>query len=281
MFFVSSERRQSSRAFDKFVQHGNEVLTHPAVIARLGTLASELLVLTNSAFLPNLRHGEFRVPKAETHSDNVALIPLTEGQAEKVYDMIGDDLLRGHVVRQWTPEEAVSSNRYGISVSIEELDALRQPVPKPLVLNKSEQDAITSNGLSDSQLGRMSTSLRWGNPGNNNLYISRPRVMIRSQLLDVGPIETGAVLAHEFVHAQDVLEDGWLFNTTRYGGATESRAYHVCAEIYDAMGSDSPMARWTMDLDEQRKQRIGNIEYPFTPDDGWLKILLDSGALEG
>lgn len=98
--------------------------------------------------------------------------------------------------------------------------------------------------------------------------------MVRNSLLDDGPADAAACVAHEFAHVQDVLEDGWLYDTFRYGGASELRGYHVSAEIFNALGGDSLFAKRSIKLDEYREQQIGNTEYPFTPDDETLQTLV-------
>jgi len=270
MSFASSEERAAFEVFNRFVEAGNQVLRDPAVIARLGNVACELDEILNTAFMPNLRHGVFVAPEFQRNCDNLAVVPLTDEQADNAYEVTAP-LDTEFPVRIWSPQEAATSARYGLALP-EELEALSQSGP--------EGTAKTPvKGLRPKTLAR--TQTQWGREPepDGRYWIKRPKLLIRRSLLLGPPEASGAVMAHELVHASDLMEDGPLYATPLYGGASELRAYHVGAEVYRITGVDGLEAEDSKWLDSLREQEIGHTDWPFTPNQALMDAMRASGKI--
>ncbi|HSX35687.1 MAG TPA: hypothetical protein VLH84_02005 [Patescibacteria group bacterium] len=269
MLFVSAEQRLASASFDTFVQYTDGVLRDPAVAARLGGIASDLRSVNSSAFLPNIRGGTFVVPRRQRGTDNLAIVPLTDEQADNAYAVTAP-LSAEPPVREWSAQEAASSTRYGLELA-EELEAVFQDGPQ------GEANAPSLKGL---RPGTMATTrATFGSEADGLYWATRPVLMIRNRLLHSGAVACGATVAHEEVHALDILEDGPLYGTLTYGGATELRAYHVGATIYRVYDVDTLEAQESILLDLLRKQEVGNTSWPFTPNALLMNAMIRTGKI--
>lgn len=269
-YHPNPEQNAVSKAFDNFQAHFVETISNPTVRAELGEIAIELEHIHSSAFVPNLRNGLFVIPKKHKGNDNLAIVPLTEKQADNAYEVTAR-LDEGEAVRTWgSYSEAATSTRYGLELP-DELDSLfREGSP-------GEANAPSLKGLRSGTLARTTASLN--RTSNGTYWVSRPNLLVRRRLLDDSPSENGALIAHETIHVSDLLEDGALYGTLTYGAATELRAYHVGATICKAARLDSALARDSMRIDALREQEIGNTDKPFTPNPLLMSVLQKEGKI--
>jgi hypothetical protein len=269
MSLSSSEQLAASAAFDGFIEATNNILLDPAVVAHLGEIASEVQRVSDTAFLPNIRNGRFEIPMSQKGNDNLAIVPLTDEQADNAYEITA--LLNTEPpVRAWFRQEAVKSSRYGLELA-DELDAFFQEGPP------GAANAPALKGLRNGTTAR--TAAIFGCTPDGLYWVSRPNLMIRSRLLELGSLVGGATVAHETIHVADLLEDGPLYGTLTYGGATELRAYHVGAAIYRVTGIDTPDGRDSIWLDSVREQEIGNTTRPFTPNSALMDTMIRTGKI--
>lgn len=267
--YTSPEQKAISAAFDSFQSHLAETLSNPAVRAELGEIAVELEHIHSTAFAPNLREGLFVIPREHEGNDNLAIVPLTEEQADNAYEVTAP-LNEGGPVRIWPGSEAATSARYGLELP-DELNSLFQEGPP------GDANAPSLRGLRPNTLARTTASLN--RTSNGTYWVSRPNLMIRRRLLKENPIENAALIAHETIHVSDLLEDGALYGTLTYRAATELRAYHIGATICKAAHHDSPLARDWVFLDMLREYEIGNTDRPFTPNHFLMSVLQKEGKI--
>lgn len=274
MVFISGEQREASRAFDAFIEHTEETLRNPAVAAELGAIATEILQITDTAFLPNIRSGTFLVPEQQRGSANLAFMPLTEEQADNAY-AITTSFAEEPGIRFWSADEAAVSERYGLELP-GELEAIFRKGPEGGL--KGNTNSVGLKGLRPSVLARTQATI--GLTPSGEYWAARPRLMIRSSLLQKNPPEAcGAMVAHEAIHASDALEDGPLYGAYTYGGASELRAYYVGAVVARLTGAVSADGQNPAQVEKLRLQELAHMNGPFTPNATLMRVMADMNVI--
>jgi len=74
--FVSSESRHTTEYIEHSVDRFREVLKSEQLLARLGEKASTLVALTDDFYIPNVVHGEVRIPDSLLESDRLPIFAL-------------------------------------------------------------------------------------------------------------------------------------------------------------------------------------------------------------
>ncbi len=288
MFYVSMERRSLSSAFDSFVESTDKALRNPLVATKLGSLTSELLRINQTVFLPNLKDGAFHIPSSQKNSDNVALVPLTNQQADQT-DVVMAPMTDDRQVRYFTPEQSTQSITYGLNMTLSEIDSFFDAVPAP----EASGETSDSNNPPPKQyinaeyrpntLAKTSTTVHRykgvKDPGFREYSVSRPLITVRRSILSEGDAICGSLVAHEYVHALDAVTDGPMYLTQKHDVASESRGYHITAVVLRAFGIDTPMARSFIELDDFRASQVSDARYPFLPNQPTTDRLISDGRV--
>ncbi len=268
MYYSRSERLSQIAAYDRYVENAEQALQNSRVANRLGDLAGELLQMLNICFLPNVRSGRFVIPVHKKLEEKVAVLPITNIQATHAHDVM-TFYRTERPAKTWVKDWSAASDRYSLDLS-DKIDA--------------HYNGLSSLGEEEYRLGFAPrvTALTWYDyrRSNNGEYqVLWPRILVRRKLANHEVLTTyGATLAHELVHAADILADGPIFDMAEYICASELRAYHVSAIIHEETGTMTDAGRYDLSIDVHRQLENPDTQ-PFRPTPRLQDYLVGMGCL--
>jgi len=218
MFLSDLKTRFRGEVFDYMVEQTQIALHDPVVVKKLGGLAAELSSVTDTLFLPDIRHGEIVIPNSQKDTINPVFFPMTSKEALDAGRLTRS--VHQKPVRLWEITEPLYSEAYDIKMDLDEIWETMEPRQKP-------KDPVKPKGRGSDPLRTVAAMRRCVCIEDNRFATSRPIIFVRQALMLKGSKACGGTLAHEAVHAWDALRDGPLYEGTPYLSATEYRAYHV------------------------------------------------------
>lgn len=244
-FFISAEQQRRSEKFDTLVESTDTVLRLPETKRALGRLARQLRVINAQAFLPNMRHGQFRTPLQYRKAPYTALMPITNEEAENANYLVAP-ILNQHPF-SWKANSIVHSKPYHM-----ELDVRK-------VLYSPDTPILTTGGLRENSLARTMAYIRPTQDGRR-VTVSRPAEVIRDCVVSESVRGQAKTVAHEHVHSLDVINDGPLYFFDDHGVASEVRAYHVTNAIAERSASWENTNAFAV---ESLRRRYASSKHPF------------------
>lgn len=254
-FIASSEQCVRSREFDEFVAAADEYLRLPRVQAKLGGLADMLIKINSEAFLPNYRHGEITTPRSVRSLARVALLPVSSSEAEAIYPALNNyTYTEEPQVHPWS--EMYTAEHYGIEksyIDLVELWAARSNVTRRSKFSGKQGLRRHAEAHTQSKI----------HPTPDGAWIlSRPSVVAKYDLDYDNPTIKGARVAHEHLHAHDIMSDGPLNLLFDFAVASEVRAYSVhAAHLRDEDILDDPKDQAS--LIESARLKYGDPDSPY------------------
>ncbi len=273
-------------AFERLQEKTDAALRDAQIRDALGEIATELLDINERIFLPNYRDGKFFTPKEQHDTRNLAVIPMTAWQARTAGRRV-QPLLSDTASYRYESVDDLPGRRstvYGIEVG-EELEASYHDLAQRYhPVRRSEADTLgrhrvfsllrRSDGLGENTTARttVENGISFDNQGQPSLYSSRPVTVIRDTLATQPYFAAGAIMAHEEVHASDVLRDGVAYFGHAIAAATELRAYYVQAQL-SRRGQDPSLAARKAFRVEATRLALADPNQPFVPTDALRRAL--------
>jgi hypothetical protein len=224
MFVTRAEYQEGCRAFDRTMQAMDLVLRDPRVIQEIGGLSMQLLEVAQSSFFPNLKDGRYVEPPSRAEDAGPAIIPMTDTNADHANELIAP--LREDFIWQRPAASAGIFRPYNIDVA-QEIEEMLNEGPA-----ETEVQSSLAKGLRPNSGARTQALVGISEDGLCHVT-SRPVVTIREKHIAKNLTLAGAIAAHEAVHALDILENPLGYATLSGGVASELRAYHVTAAVYE------------------------------------------------
>ena len=195
--FHSSEARQRNAYIENVTARSTEFLERPEVIAKMGSIATDLHAIASNIFVPNIRDGVISIPKKYRDSDATPAIPSRTN--EQLYTAPGTarptPAQRKHVYQAFlhlkleseTPEQSL-----GI------VDTKMQTIATgPFTLEKSQGAMVRSE-----RLDVMLNSRQDGTLLPHLLFDGRPLLVLNQ---DYGNL-TLPPLMHEYTHVRQRMQ---------------------------------------------------------------------------
>lgn len=273
-FFVPAEQRERSAQFERYLNCADEVLRNPTVREYLGGVSVDRLInIYQTAFLPNMKHGVLTAPRREAKSSRLAILPVSDAEADNVFESTHPFLDAYYPVS--TPmEESFSSSTYGIVMSTQQVRSeLFSGVP---LQGAGNQPSV--NGLRSGTTARTTMNFNLGkdHKGIESFLQSRPLQIVRSAILTRPDYAVGAIAAHEGVHVDDILNDGPMYGTLLYGACSELHGYFVSSAVNYIYGNNDPSLHA---VERARKWFPHDIRQPFVPSRQLMDWMIENGSL--
>jgi hypothetical protein len=254
--------------FDFAVEAAHEALTHPDIAERLGPLVADLELINKTAFLPDFRHGAFRVPPSYAHEPSAAIAPISDDIFE-----FGD---LAALVRPIFEQpicavpfsKAFIAKTYGLNLTAE--------AHRLIAAHGDAIDPQLAQVRATKPMGHLEAFTWHGSAclKEQKLYAySRPVVMLRySTLLQEDPAVAIAAIVHEESHAVDYLVHGAMIKLLKFTAAGELRANYADCSVLAGYGREIPdeMAA----LEDLRSLVNARAVNPFRPADRAVDFML-------
>jgi hypothetical protein len=264
--------RERAAYFDQYVKSVEAVLTQPGVGAALGDLALKLLDINDRAFLPVERDGQLIVPEDYADSyDTVAVVPISEDEAARFPALAAPILSdRG----PWKKFDThMKSPVSGMVLNTKDVleERRRQISRQPSLRHNTAVEGLGAHTeakmFGSYVLGRVTSS------GEDQWAVARPIVTVKAaSLVNLDQYNQAATLAHEYVHAKDMLTHPLLYQTLRGGVASELVGYHVSSIGYGMTLQQVPSRQYTETIESWRQQNM-SPDAPFTPSEEQARFL--------
>jgi hypothetical protein len=240
--------------FETLVGNTVQALQNNVVRAQLGKVSIELQQMFENSFCPDFRSGTFVLPADQRGTANPAIIPVTNRQAGKIYTLI-EQLYDGYPL-SWQAWKLGVHNTYGTYVTKSEIDQVAANGPT-LVANAPDE-----RGLIHSATARMSAKIT-ASDDKETYFASRPIIIVRDKILKWNLWSQAATMFHEGIHAVDLLHDGPLYDTLRYGASSELRSYHASTICYAIDPSPPPESQSAFQVEAMRQHENRGAANPY------------------
>jgi len=249
------------------VQETDQALRHPEVIAALGTLAAELIDFNQRLVLPNVHHDTLVVPKAEKDTANPLLFPMTARQAAKLTMMT--ELISQQRVFSWNITNGLQAPQYGVSLDANEIVKLydeEDECKKDIEFSAyKKRSSIVAATYSDTFQRR------------NTCTASRPLIVIPDIYGRNHRHASPLILAHEELHALDMVNHAPLQLVKKAQVAGEFRAYHVSGAIDQSHGESNLTERFQK-IEMFRRNETDPLQ-PFAPTQAMVDFAIENHML--
>lgn len=280
---ISSESRGQARFIEGSIEHLQDVLKNKEVVSGLGTTASYLYNLTENMYVPNIEHGEIKLPASYEESDALAVVALRPwGKAQ-----LDPNFAKFTPRRQKRALEIVNTLQPANTSSEAWFNAYQGSILRHAAKTPFQVDVRGAEGAAASRASKASldpdelTTVASGKVHFN----PRPVLVLRRQHALTSPAVTG----HELIHVSQAdvrplyVDDG---DDDRKGPIErELQAYSVGAKIAEAMMKAgqklTPSDEYGLRVEQVRKTintRRGE-RYEATP--RLITALEKSGLLKG
>lgn len=237
MFFVSSEERKRSKAFDRCREATNRVLQDPEIARQLGEFTNKLIQTNNSLYLPNKKHGEFFTPDhLRDNPDAVACLPFFDKERDHI-ERLSASVLANFVKCGDLPSSDHTPPLRGTVVPMAEFKSSTVDIPAKLAENMGTTVVDQYFAEESSSLLTADSLLKRGYPAcvrrdhllrdNSKYFSSRLVTYISTSSLDKDDYKLATTSVHELMHVVDYQENPITMKTRLGRVASEFAAHHA------------------------------------------------------
>ncbi|HSW98951.1 MAG TPA: hypothetical protein VLF71_03880 [Candidatus Saccharimonadales bacterium] len=226
-FFHSAQNRERMRRYDVWTERTWAALSDETIRQALGDLGTGLLPVHRSLFLPDVRHGEVRVPRRYLRTDGAALLPRLSEDGVLVPH---DTLLQPTPTRRQKITQALAAGgkkpptEKHLGTLVRSTLAGRDNPTKHIIINPGP-------GSASAQVDHLRTDIT-----PRAVLDTRPVVTLSPEMPTAEPWIDAATGVHELTHVLDANRRASTPHSSDpyYKPFTEVRGYLAASIVLDA-----------------------------------------------